>query len=786
MREKLSQFNLTHTDLKDKSELRKTRDELFEDKKQNLEDVKAALKETFGQEKLPEELVAEMVAIRKEILNEIKLNEYVDEINESISQKIKWLMVKICYYKNGLDNIQEATQNEKGDVNIIFKDGKTEPLGNKEQELLKSLNLYFDAYRLTYNAVNFKRNLTEIEDFVIEENKARTLNFYSKEEKEEVVFERLQKKYKDAGFSEEELRELITISNLEKISDLEVHDIKLLSQIKNIFSRFMKGDVSKYIALSAALAIPAFIDGYTPMLLSNAFKGSAIDMTQIGLYASLSSVAAGGKVMVNKYFKDFLNRNYSKEGGVDEYVADNISELPPEEITKFGAETIKKRSLNARSGYEKILKMMSFDIVPASITMGASVAMLSTKSPELAAGTVAGTGLMLILEKYFHKKGKFWKKERKSEIESEEVIKKIEEQLNAHMEIILSGEKESFAENIQELLAREKVASSEKEFLQIVIDNFDRFYSALNMVAASIATYFAGGSPDKFIAALAYSGQLQNSFSKILDSKRKLLSSLRQMMQMDLMFNGYAEEEAKKEEYRIGASEVENNNISLKNVNVNFENKQILKDINLDIPEGSMASLSGLSGAGKTTLMKVISGYYKPTSGEVNLGGVDMDKIKKSGEDSIYNRIAYLSQFPYILDDSIRNNLTFGIKNRVEDEQLTKILQAVRLSERFNNLNEKLIGGRGDLGATSGGESSRIGLARVLLKIRNSDSKIVFLDEPTASVDEETSREIANIINQEKRERPNVTFIVISHDKDFVKMLNCDTEVKMKKGEILK
>ena len=106
------------------------------------------------------------------------------------------------------------------------------------------------------------------------------------------------------------------------------------------------------------------------------------------------------------------------------------------------------------------------------------------------------------------------------------------------------------------------------------------------------------------------------------------------------------------------------------------------------------------------------------------------------------------------------------------------------MNERFSNLDEKLLGGSGNSVNTSGGETSRIGLARVLLKIRNSDSKIVFLDEPTASVDKKTKKDIAEIINNEKSKRPETTFIVISHDESFVKMLNCDIEVKINKSII--
>ena len=79
------------------------------------------------------------------------------------------------------------------------------------------------------------------------------------------------------------------------------------------------------------------------------------------------------------------------------------------------------------------------------------------------------------------------------------------------------------------------------------------------------------------------------------------------------------------------------------------------------------------------------------------------------------------------------------------------MLKEVGLDKRFKNMNERLLGARGDAGDTSGGETSRIGLARTLLKIRNADTKLVFLDEPSASVDAETKVLLAQLITKRKR-----------------------------------
>lgn len=770
-----------------KQELRTDRTDLMEAKKERLGEIRESVKELFGTEELPKELVAEMLEIRKEIRNKIDTEEYVDAIDDSTNEKVGLLMLKIAHYGMDIDEIDGISKSEDGMLQINFKDGTSRGLEESEKEMFGSLEDYFESYKLTGNAAKFRKNASEIQDAMLQENNSRQLNFYSKSEKKEVLVEKVYEKYAQAGFEKKEIKELIDTCNLEKLDSMEIHDIKIIQRTADIFSRFMKGDKTKYVSLSAALMVPAFLDGYAPMFLVDAFKGGKIgaeELTQVGLFSLLTAASAGSSALINKYFKDFLDGNFQKEEGFSDYISESTSEFPGEEVGKFGMEAIKRRIANAKNSYEEILRMISFDITPALVTLTTSAVMLYDKSPVLAGGTAAGTGLMMVIDNYVRKKGGFWEKERRAEKEAEKMLQKMEELLNAHMEVVLSGEKEKFSQEMDDMLSKERVAMSDKTFLSVIREKISHSFGAINFVIASIVTYLSGGASDKFIAAIIYSGNFREGISTILRSKQKLLSAYRDMMQMDLMFNGYADEEKENEKERVGMSEIEGSDIVLSGMSIEFSNKKILNDINLKVPSGSLVSLRGLSGAGKTTLMKVLAGYYKPTSGSVEIGGVDMGRVKKSGEDSLYSKIAYLSQFPYILEDTIKKNLTFGISGEVNDEEIRVVLREVGLDERFENLNEKLKGGRGDAGTTSGGETSRIGLARAILKMRKNQSRMVFLDEPTASVDEETAIKIAEIINMEKRKNPEVTFISISHDRNFNDNLESSMNIKMSKGGI--
>ncbi|MFA5841270.1 MAG: ABC transporter ATP-binding protein [Candidatus Paceibacterota bacterium] len=762
-----------------------SQEESFAEKKEDLASIDKILEEQFGKDRLPKDLVLEMVNIRKEIRNEIENENFLAGLDETLDSRIRLLVAKIYNPSFKDEEIEKVDEGKEGQIFITLTNGELVMLGMDEQDLLFSMRAYFDSYRLAHNAGKFRGNVEEIKDGIIKDNQNRKINFYEDSEKQEELLSELKEKYVEAGFSEEELRELIKTCDINDLNNLSIHEIKIMNKVQDIFSRFMGGDKTKYVTLSAALMIPAFIQGYAPSLLADAFKENNIDIQQVFYFVCASSGGVGLSALIQKHYKDFINENFQKEGGVSEFTSRSLAEMPPDEIKKFGLDTVKHRSNEGRNSYEDVLRSFSFDILPAVTTLLTSVVMLYQKSPILAGGTVVASGITIALDRYIEKAGKVLGKERDSERTSEKMAKKLNEQLSAHMEVILAGEKEKFFNDVKEFIEKDKIAQSNKDFSRVLQRTYFRLNGALNLAMSAVASYLAGGTTDKFLSALMYSGNFIEGIHDLLSSKRRLLQSLRKIMQMEDMFNGYAAEEEEKEKDRVSVEEIKGSEINLKGINVEMEGKKILDNISLNIPSGSMVYLEGASGAGKTTLMKIISGYYHPNSGEVNFGGVKVENIKKSGEGRIYQKIACLSQFPYLFEDTLENNLNFGLSKKVAKDAMKEVLKDVGLDGRFKDLKEKLFSGSGDFGKTSGGETSRLGLARVLLKIRNNDCKLVFLDEPTASVDDATKKDIARIINEEKAKKPETTFIVISHDKEFVKMLDCNIKVKMEKGKIV-
>lgn len=176
--------------------------------------------------------------------------------------------------------------------------------------------------------------------------------------------------------------------------------------------------------------------------------------------------------------------------------------------------------------------------------------------------------------------------------------------------------------------------------------------------------------------------------------------------------------------------------------------------VDLEVGEGEHVLVQGASGAGKTTLGKLMAGILAPGGGTVSLGGVDLQCLDQA---FLRGRVGFLSQSPMLFNDSLASNLRLGAPSASDDE-LMRILDVVGLSgfvEELPNGLESWVGehGRG----VSGGEGRRLALARLLL----ADFRLLILDEPMAGVDAATAAGIAGRLTSLLAGR---TVVVLSHD----------------------
>ncbi len=200
---------------------------------------------------------------------------------------------------------------------------------------------------------------------------------------------------------------------------------------------------------------------------------------------------------------------------------------------------------------------------------------------------------------------------------------------------------------------------------------------------------------------------------------------------------------------------IEKSNIDFKNVFFNYDSneKNVLKNINLNFEGGKMTALVGHSGSGKSTILNLIPRFYQPQSGDIK---IDNQSIFDVTIDSLRSHISLVSQETTLFDDTIKNNIKYANENATDDEikEVARLSNSEEFIEKLPNKYETLIGENGI--RLSGGEKQRISIARAMIK----KSSIILLDEATSSLDSETETKIQEALNTLIQ---NKTTVVIAH-----------------------
>ncbi len=214
--------------------------------------------------------------------------------------------------------------------------------------------------------------------------------------------------------------------------------------------------------------------------------------------------------------------------------------------------------------------------------------------------------------------------------------------------------------------------------------------------------------------------------------------------------------------------------LSINNLDFKYPNREdcILENLSFEIKKNEIIGIKGETGSGKSTLIDIISGLLIPTKGKFVLNGKELNYLPK-----FWNKnFSYVSQNIALLDNSIKNNITFGDETNLDNNDLEKIIEITQLKNLIKSSSQGLETLIGDKGIKlSGGEKQRIGIARALYLKKD----LLIMDEATNALDEITENKIMSDIKKIK----NITIILISHKKSSLSY--CEKIFKLENKRII-
>jgi len=335
-----------------------------------------------------------------------------------------------------------------------------------------------------------------------------------------------------------------------------------------------------------------------------------------------------------------------------------------------------------------------------------------------------------------------------------------EEKMNRRFDRINSG----YRDLLRRVNTRQQLAHPMSEFLGTVMIVIVLWFGGMLVLETQTL------SGPMFIYYLTILYTIINPLKEFSKATYNIPKGLASMERIDKILKAESDILERQEPVRINSFE---HAIEFRDVSFRYEEKWVLRHINLKIEKGKTVALVGQSGGGKSTLVDLIPRYYDVQEGEVLIDGVN---VKDLGIHDLRSLIGNVNQEAILFNDSFRNNIAFGVDNATDEQVIAaaKIANAHDFIMQTEHGYDTNIGDRG--GRLSGGQRQRVSIARAILK----NPPILILDEATSALDTESERLVQQALERLMKTR---TTVAIAHRLSTIK--SADEICVIHEGEIV-
>ena len=362
------------------------------------------------------------------------------------------------------------------------------------------------------------------------------------------------------------------------------------------------------------------------------------------------------------------------------------------------------------------------------------------------------------------------------------IVQAAQESIGGIKDIKVLSREHAFFERFSKYNKLSSVASSQ----QFMWQQIPRIYlEIVGVIALSVLLLFLTISAQNPLEAIPTLGVFALAAFRILPSANRILSALNALRFSSSVVRNIEEQlnavsplpVQAKNENTTSYSASFSKNIEIQHLSYRYPDSESpsLRDISLSIRKGESIGIIGKSGAGKSTFVDIVLGLLVPVSGSIVVDGTNINDNLRDWQ----QKIGYVQQDIFLLDESIRENIAFGLReDEIDDERVLQVVIEAQLNELVASLPDGLNTQLGERGVRlSGGQKQKIGIARALYR----KSSILVLDEATSALDSATEREIVSTIKNLKGDK---TTIIITHRRSTLKY--CDRIVELNNGSICK